>query len=492
MTPAPSLARTLVRRARALARAPLPGAVAQAARLHLLDAVGVGLAAAGSPAGAPYRRFAAASGRGGPAGILGAPAGAAPADAALVNGGLIHSLEYDDTHTGSIVHGSAVLAPAALAAGQAAGASGAALLAAYAVGWEVLIRIGLAAPGAFQARGFQVTSVGGALAAALVAGTLGSLGEDEAVAAVGIALSGASGGFEFLTNGASVKSLHPGWAAHAGLTAAALARAGLTGPETAFEGRCGLFAAFAGDARAAGAFAEALDDLGTVWHLPDAAFKFHPCCHYLHPFVEAAGELAGRGLAPDAIEALTCRVPAGAAPIICEPWAAKQAPATGHAARWSLPIVVAARLVEGRVDLATFEAPARAPVRALARRIAWEPLPAARFPVAFEAEILARTRDGAAHAVRVDDVYGNAGRPAGAEAVAAKFRRNAARALAPDAVRAVEAALGALAAAPSLDALAGALFGAGAMQTDAGSAARHDAESAAQPGAAPRPARSSA
>jgi len=81
--------------------------------------------------------------------------------AALINGGLIHSLEYDDTHTGSIVHGSAVLAAVALAVGQSLGSSGPQVLAAYARGWEVFVRLGLAAPGAFQREGFQITSVGG-------------------------------------------------------------------------------------------------------------------------------------------------------------------------------------------------------------------------------------------------------------------------------------------------------------------------------------------
>ncbi|KMO12127.1 MmgE/PrpD family protein [Methylobacterium platani] len=451
-----TLARDLARQVRALSRGGLPPEVAATARLHLLDAVGVGLASAGSEAGAPYRRYAAGLGPAS-ASLIGIPGRVAPAAAALVNGGLMHGLEFDDTHTGSIVHGSAVLAPAALAAAQAAGASGPALSTAYALGWEVLIRIGLAAPGAFQALGFQVTSVGGALVAALVAAELAGLTEDEAVAAMGIGLSGASGVFEFLTNGASVKSLHPGLAAQAGLNAADLARAGLTGPETAFEGRCGLFAAFAGDARLAGAFAAALDGLGTQWHLPQAAFKFHPCCHYLHPFIEAAGILAERGVGADDVAALTCRVPAGAAPIICEPWDAKQAPASGHAARWSLPVAVAARLVEGKVDLATFEAPVSAAVLALARRIAWEPLDGARFPQVFEAEIVAETRNGARHEIRVDDVYGNAGRPAGDDAVRGKFRRNAARSLAPDGVASLEAAIDALAEAPRLDALTMAL-----------------------------------
>jgi 2-methylcitrate dehydratase PrpD len=107
--------------------------------------------------------------------------------------------------------------------------------------------------------------------------------------------------------------------------------------------------------------------------------------------------------------------------VICEPWEAKRKPATPHAARWSLPIVVAARLVEGKVDLGTFERPASRAVLELAQRITWEPLNNARFPERFEAELVCGSQ-----LVRVDDVYGNTGRPASAQAVREKFVANGA------------------------------------------------------------------
>ena len=421
-----TLARDLVHALRNAAKQPLPPRVADAARLHFLDALGVGFAATRSSAGRPYLRYAAQA-PAGPATAFGRARGIAAADAALVNGGLIHSLEYDDTHTASIAHGSSVLAATALAAAESAGADAPALLGAYARGWEVLIRFGLAAPGAFQARGFQVTSVAGALVSALVASELAGLSEAQTLHALGISLSQASGVLEFLTNGSSVKSLHPGWAAHAGFVAATLAGAGMTGPETSIEGRFGLFRQFAGDEAAAARFS--IGDLGDTWHLPDAAFKFYPCCHYLHPFIEAAGILAGK-LNAAQIPNLLCRVPAGAAAVICEPWAAKQAPGTPHAARWSLPIVVAARIVEGKVDLDTFERPASTAVLALAQRIAWKPLTHARFPERFEAEIVCGP-----HVVRVDDAYGNASRPATAQAVREKFLVNGGSASLWDAVQ---------------------------------------------------------
>jgi len=427
-----TLARELVRAA--CASSSLPEEVITAARLHFVDAIGVGLAAAGSPIGAAYRTYAAEIAKGGPATVFGQSTGAAAADAAMINGGLIHSLEFDDTHTASIAHGSAVLAPAALAVAEAQNASGAALLGAYARGWEVLIRFGLAAPNGFHAKGFMSTSVTGALVSALISAQLMGLDEDRTVAAIGIALSQASGVMEFLTNGSSVKSLHPGWAAHGGVVAAMLARAGMTGPETSLDGKHGLFRQFTGDEAAAGRFRDSIATLGRDWHLPKAAYKFYPCCHYLHPFIEAAGKLAERGVRTDDVERILCRVPQGEAAVICEPWETKQSPATGHAARWSLPITVAARLVEGKVDLATFEKPATDAVRTLARRISWEPLPGARFPERFEAELICETRRGKTETIRLDDVFGNHTRPPGEEVVLAKFRANAARLLTADGV----------------------------------------------------------
>ncbi|MDE2514476.1 MAG: MmgE/PrpD family protein [Rhodospirillales bacterium] len=452
-----SLSRRIVRAWRDTAARPLPPEVLGAAKAHLLDAIGVGLAASASAAGLPYRRFAATLRGEGPASLFGAAHGVNPADAAMINGGLIHSLEYDDTHTGSIVHGSAVLAAAALAAAEAGAAGGAALLGAYVRGWEVLVRIGLAAPGAFQARGFQITSVGGALVAALIGADLAGLDEDGMVMALGIALSQGSGVFEFLSNGSSVKSLHPGWAAHAGLIAAHFAACGMTGPETALDGRFGLFASFAGDPGGPARLDALMADFGAQWHLPQAAFKFHPCCHYLHPFIEAAEALLARGLEPARLRCLTCRVPAGAAGIICEPWAEKSAPASAHAMRWSLPAVLAARLVDGPIGLASFERPLSPAARDFTARIAWEPMTDTAFPRVFEAELIATLDDAEPLRIRIADVYGNAGRPAPEDAVRAKFRANAGLALPGSAIAALEEAIAKLDRAASVTALGAAL-----------------------------------
>ncbi|TVR09039.1 MAG: MmgE/PrpD family protein [Salinarimonadaceae bacterium] len=452
-----TLSRRVARSLAALRERELPPEVAQAAALHFIDATGTALAAAGVSMGEAYRRYAANLPDGGRASLLARTGGTSASSAALVNGGLCHSLEYDDTHTGSIIHASAVLMPAALAVAEEVGASPAQMLGAYVRGYEFLVRVGRAAPGGFQKKGFQVTPVAGVMASALIAAELHGLDEDATVAAIGIALSQGSGVFEFLSNGSSVKSLHPGWAAHAGIIAAEFAKAGMTGPETAIEGKRGLFNVFVGDSAAIDRFAAELDDLGAVWRISEAAFKFSPCCHYLHPFIEALGLLAERGVTVDAVESLVCEVPLGADAVICEPWADKLAAPTGHSGRWSLPIVVASQLVEGRVDLETFERPASAEVRALAQRVSWRPLENADFPNRFEAVVICKTKDGASRTIRVEDAYGNHTRPPAPEEVLAKFRTNAAKSLTPDAAEALEIALRDMQGVPDLSRVTAAL-----------------------------------
>ena len=58
------------------------------------------LASAGTGVGRPYLSAAATLGGPGPANILGSSLTRDAATAALLNGGLMHGLEYDDTHTG--------------------------------------------------------------------------------------------------------------------------------------------------------------------------------------------------------------------------------------------------------------------------------------------------------------------------------------------------------------------------------------------------------
>jgi 2-methylcitrate dehydratase PrpD len=407
----------------------IPERVERCASFHILDAVGVGFAATASKIGEPWiLHSATVVGASGPASIFGQTLGAKPADAVLVNGSLMHSLEFDDTHTGSIAHGSSVLAAAVIAAFEGSRVQvdedqGRAILRLYILWYEVLIRIGLASPGGFQNNGFQLTSVGGAICAAGLAAHQRGMDHVKTTAAMSIALSQASGVLEFLANGSTVKSMHPGWAGHCGLIAAELAEAGLTGPDTALEGRFGLFRVFADDDQASERLAKHLETLGEYWHLEEVAFKFLPCCHYLHSFVEAAAKLSKSEVEIEQIKEIEFKVPSGAAAVICEPWNHK-CEASGHSARWSLPITVAMQLVDGEINLKSFEGQVSPAVKSLARRSRWSVMKDSNFPGRLDAAIRFHLKNGELLETRVDDVYGSASRPASENTIYEKFIEN--------------------------------------------------------------------
>ena len=400
--------------------ADVPEEVDRLARLHFLDAIGVGLAASAGPDQAGWTR--ATSGPGTATTLDGGSA--TPPEAAMLNGALIHSLEYDDTHIGSVIHGSAVAAPLALAAAEQAGGNAGDVMSAYVLAWESMIRIGAAVPGAFQARGAQVTAVAGAIGAALGAGRVAGLDRKGLTSAIGIAGMQASGLLAFLEDGSSVKALNPGWAAHTGLTAVRLAAAGMTGPSGILEHRFGPLKVFGADPDQ---LAPQLSDLGQVWHLRDAAFKLYPCCHYIHPFLELVEDLARQGLTAESVESRAIHVTVEEAPLIAEPWSRRQAPASGYDGKWGLPYCLALRLVDGALDVSSFEAEPRDDVIALARRMRMIPVEGSGFPARFPARIEVTLTDGAKRDVSVDTVRGAPGRAIAEDEVLAKFRANAVR-----------------------------------------------------------------
>lgn len=409
----------------ALSENDIPCDVAALARLHTLDALGSGIAASG---GAVQQKMAQSLLQGHATEgctVLGHNTPTHSTNAALLNGSFIHALEYDDTHMASIVHGSAVLVSAALAAVEQHQLSLGELTRLVTIGWEVLVRIGLAAPGAFQRRGFQVTSVGGALVSALLAGLAAGATRSELVSAQGIAGSQASGIFEFLTEGATVKAMHPGWAAHAGSLAATLASAGMTGPSKVYEGRFGLYNTYTDAPDAAQALGIALDSLGQRWTLREVAFKLYPCCHYIHPFLEGVQTLLSQSLPLRRITNIECKVPQGAAAIICEPWVHKQSPTNLNEAKYSLPYCMALGFLNIPITAQYFLAEhVSADVVDFAKKISWSPMPDADFPNKFQAEIWVHHGNDQISKTRIDQVKGSSDRPATMHEIQAKFLNN--------------------------------------------------------------------
>jgi 2-methylcitrate dehydratase PrpD len=268
---------------------------------------------------------------------------------------------------------------------------------------------------------------------ALLAGLAAGASREELISAQGIAGSQASGIFEFLSEGATVKALHPGWAAHAGIMAAQLAAAGMTGPSTVYEGRFGLYNTYTDDAGAGAALGHALDSLGQEWMLLDAAFKLFPCCHYIHPFLEGSLQLAAQQRSLTEIEHIECRVPPGAAAIICEPWRRKQTPGILNEAKYSLPYCIGLAFLNIPITASHFlSGQVNEDAVAFAKKISWTPMLDADFPKKFEAEIKVHFRDGQTSSSRIDQVKGSADRPASASEIKAKFMENTQGLYSPD------------------------------------------------------------
>ncbi len=93
----------------------IPSHVVRAAKDHTLDAFGVGLAEASLSHPQEIKKTLPCLGSGEKSTILGFAQRVPPPSAALLNGTLIHSLEFDDTYIASVIHGSSVVVPAALA-----------------------------------------------------------------------------------------------------------------------------------------------------------------------------------------------------------------------------------------------------------------------------------------------------------------------------------------------------------------------------------------
>ncbi|MFC7539014.1 MmgE/PrpD family protein [Siccirubricoccus deserti] len=181
--------------------ATLPGDVRERTRFLLLDLVGNIVRgrhdAESTPALLAMAR-ALGLAAGGSA-VLGDSARYTPAGAAMLNGALAHSLDFDDTHAAGTLHPGAPVIPATLAAAEMVGADGRTVLSAIVAGYEVTCRLALALPGGdHYDRGYHPTATCGAFGAAAAAGRVFGLDAKAMQDAFGIALSQAAGSLQFL------------------------------------------------------------------------------------------------------------------------------------------------------------------------------------------------------------------------------------------------------------------------------------------------------
>ena len=405
----------------------IPARVLERAKLHILDCIGIGLASGGFDFAQRTINALSALGGDGAYPVLGSALRLPLRDALLVNGTLIHGLDFDDTHTGGVIHASASAVPVVLGVGQRERASGRDVLAAYLVGVETASRIGQAAKNGFHQRGFHPTGLVGVFGATLAAGRLSGLTEAQLADAQGIALSMGAGSLEFLEDGAWTKRMHPGWAASSAVTACALARSGFAGPKRAYEGRFGLFNAYVG---AQPDLAACTAGLGEHWEMLNVAIKPYPACHFNHAFADAALELRrAHAFEIDDIVAITAGIGAGQTEVVCEPQAAKRRPQNSYEAQFSVHYIIACALLRGRFTLAELEDEALADPRAhsLMQKTSYEIDPESAFPRYYSGEVVVRLKDGRELRHREAQNRGSDARPLTGDEIVAKFHGNAGR-----------------------------------------------------------------
>src|SRR4051795_13002124 len=223
-----------------------------------------------------------------------------PAIAALLNGALGHSLDFDDTHADSSLHASAPVVPAAFAVGELVGASGRDVLTAIVAGYEVCCRLGNALdPTSHYARGFHPTATAGTYGAAAAAAKLFGLSREQVVAAFGVSGSQAAGSLQFLANGAWNKRYQVGAAAMNGVIAATLARNDFVGATQSVEGKHGLLVGYSDNAHPEKAVAE----LGKTYETMKIGIKPYPSCRYTHAALDALIAMRrDHNLTPDQIK----------------------------------------------------------------------------------------------------------------------------------------------------------------------------------------------
>lgn len=267
-------------------------------------------------------------------------------NAALTNGTMVHTIDFDDTHLPSIAHFGACVVPVALAVGEKVGASGADLITALVAGYEVGGRVSRSVmPTHYQH--WHSTATNGTMAAAATAARLLGLKAEEIEMALGIAADQASGGRYCLDHGDFTKSLHPGMAAMKGVLAALLVQRGATGPKGIFEYPTGYCNVYSNEPD----LNKIIENLGSPYEITINEFKGYPSILCSHTPIQAVLEIVNKNdLYPDDIESVKVRRMA-----LPEGHGLNYNPETPLAARLSNQYCVAVAIAERQVLLHHFD-----------------------------------------------------------------------------------------------------------------------------------------
>jgi 2-methylcitrate dehydratase PrpD len=290
---------TLASHAASTTYAGLPDDVLPAFKRALLDFLACAIAGSTMPVSNAMLSYFEENDASRAATVLGSGRKLSASNAAFVNGANAHGLDFDDGYMQAAAHPGAAVFPAVLARAEQLGSSAQDVITAIVIGYDVMLRIGAAIHPVAAQRGFHNTAIAGVFGAAAGVANLAKLDSKQALNALGLAGSFASGIREYLDEGAEVKRIHPGKAARDGLLCAEFAARGITGPSKVLEGRYGLFHTHVDDQVR---WERLLDGLGTRYEIASIYFKPYPSCRGTHAFIEGIqGLRAQHGFSPEQV-----------------------------------------------------------------------------------------------------------------------------------------------------------------------------------------------
>ena len=321
----------------------IPSAVLDRARLILIDTVAVIAAGMRTPELMALADAQLSDAAPGQSSVIGLGRRANRFDAAMLNGiaGAWH--DFDEGNTLANGHPGIQVLPTALALGQERRLPGREVLAAFALAYEVVARIGMATRVKLIVNPHGTFGVVGA---ALIAGRLTGYPASKMRALASLAASTCMAtNRHTMIDGATVRNWYAGHSSMMGQMALRLAQSGVTGPS---DGVNTTFSLVLGDGFSPEV---AVDGLGERWMLPDGYLKLYPTARYAHSAIDAwhdAVTRLPRSFDPEDIDRIDVRAYRLAA------FLAKQHPTDWFGTRFSVPFAIATLAVGGRSGLDAF------------------------------------------------------------------------------------------------------------------------------------------
>lgn len=347
----------------------IPTPAVNLAKLCLLDAVGCAIYGTTRPLGKIFTGLVDELGGKPVARVLGTTIETNAVNAAMANGTLGHSEDFDDFTGG---HQAVLLMPVVLAMGEEHRLSGKQALLSYIVGFDITLNVTHAMGEDHYGKGWHNTSSIGTLGSTAAAAKMMNLDEMQTRMALGIGASQAAG---LRANfGTMTKPFHPGNACRAAVLAAKMAAKGYEANPDVMEHRFGYAAVYGEEMMNLAAVAR---HLGNPWALMGSgkdvangiAIKIWPCCGGTHGANTAITKLLKKSpfKAEDvaSVDIITTHEPSCMAPNLR--W-----PKSGLQGKFSTWFTVASMIVDGgKLDLSSFtdEAAMRPAVQEMLKKV---------------------------------------------------------------------------------------------------------------------------